>query len=97
MRLLHLSDLHITDNGVEIWGTDVKGHFDRAIELIRQLDDIDGIIVTGDLSNDGSEWSYSYISRSFKKLNIPFYCCPGNHDCIETMVDMELCKVPNVA
>lgn len=97
MRLLHLSDLHMTDNGFEIWGTDVKGHFDRAIELIRQLDEIDGIIVTGDLSNDGSEWSYSYISRSFKKLNIPFYCCPGNHDCIETMVDMGLCKVPNVA
>ena len=59
-----MSDLHITEYGSEIWKTDTKSHFDRAIEQISQMDDIDCIIVTGDLSNDGSQWSYSYIDNA---------------------------------
>ena len=38
-----MSDLHITEYGSEIWKTDTKSHFDRAIEQISQIDDIDCI------------------------------------------------------
>ena len=61
MKIVHLSDLHITKDGVEIWGTNTLSHFQQAIDVISQIDDIDAIIVTGDLSNDGSNWSYTYI------------------------------------
>lgn len=85
MKIVHLSDLHITKDGVEIWGTNTLSHFQQAIDVISQIDDIDAIIVTGDLSNDGSNWSYSYIHNCLKKLGVPVFCCPGNHDNLENM------------
>lgn len=80
MKIIHISDIHIEDQGKAIWDTDTKRHFNNVIEKLRTLGDIDAVIVTGDLSNDGSEWSYKYIDESFAALEIPTFCCPGNHD-----------------
>ena len=80
MKLIHLSDIHLMENGQIIWETDTKSHFDKAIDIIKKLSDIDAIIISGDLSNDGSEWSYRYIDNQFASIGIPTYCCPGNHD-----------------
>lgn len=91
-----MSDLHITEYGSEIWKTDTKSHFDRAIEQISQMDDIDCIIVTGDLSNDGSQWSYSYIDNAFKSIGIPTICCPGNHDNIVNLKKMNYCSFKQI-
>lgn len=85
LRIVHLSDLHIARDGNEIWGTDTLSHFHQAIDIISSLKDINAIIVTGDLSNDGSSWSYNYIIDCLKQLEIPTFCCPGNHDNLETM------------
>lgn len=85
MKIVHLSDLHITKDGTEIWGTNTLYHFQRAMQVIATINDIDAIIITGDLSNDGSNWSYSYIHHSLKQLGIPIFCCPGNHDNLENM------------
>ena len=87
-----MSDLHITEFGSMIWETDTKAHFERAIEVISMMNGIDAIIVTGDLSNDGSLWSYSYIDNTFSKLGIPTFCCPGNHDNIENFQRMNYCS-----
>lgn len=83
MKLIHLSDIHLMENGQIIWDTDTKSHFDKAIDIIKKLSDIDAIIISGDLSNDGSEWSYRYIDNQFASIGIPTYCCPGNHDNID--------------
>ena len=80
MKIIHMSDIHITNGGNSIWGTDTLEHFNRAVELIRHYKDIDAIVITGDLSDDGSEWSYEYIDKALSPLNIPVLCCIGNHD-----------------
>lgn len=80
MKLIHISDIHLTENGREIWGTDTLNQFYKTINKIKELDDIDGIIVSGDLSDDGSRWTYEYIDKSFAEIEIPTFCCPGNHD-----------------
>ena len=56
-----------------------------AINKIRLLENIDVIFISGDLSDDGSLWTYQYIDKAFQSLGIPTYCCPGNHDNIEMM------------
>lgn len=86
MKIVHLSDIHLANNGVAIWGTDTFAHFNKALELIKSIDKVDAIVVTGDLSNDGSEWTYKYIDQSFKSLGIPTLCCPGNHDSTSMML-----------
>lgn len=93
MKIVHMSDLHITEYGREIWETDTKTHFDKAIEYISKLNDIDAIIVTGDISDDGSEWSYNYVSKVFEQFAIPVICCPGNHDKKEKMNLLTSCHL----
>ena len=87
MRIIHMSDLHLTKDGVPIWETNTMDHFNKSIEIIRGMKDIDAIVVTGDMSNDGSEWTYRYADRLFSSLGIPTYCCPGNHDSLKMMLD----------
>ena len=83
MRIVHISDIHLTENGTEIWGINTLEHFQKAIHKIKEMDGLDGIIVSGDLSNDGSKWTYEYIDRAFEETGVPTYCCPGNHDNLE--------------
>lgn len=80
-----MSDLHLTKDGHPIWKTDTLAHFNKTIEIIRGMNDIDMIIVTGDLSNDGSQWTYQYAKQKFASLGILTICCPGNHDSIRMM------------
>lgn len=80
MKLIHISDIHLTENGREIWGVNTLDHFCKTIQKIKGLDGIDGIVVSGDLSDDGSRWTYEYIDRAFAEIGIPTFCCPGNHD-----------------
>lgn len=86
MRIIHMSDIHLVKDGAKIWDTDTKAHFDKALIKISQIKDIDAIFVSGDLSDDGSLWTYQYLDDSFKSLGIPTYCCPGNHDDTEVMM-----------
>lgn len=85
-HILHISDFHLTGTGTSIWGADVKRNFNYALSRIEKIrDDIDAIFITGDLSNDGSIESYEYIDSAFRKIGIPTYYCPGNHDNLENM------------
>lgn len=85
MRIIHLSDLHLTDHDTEIWGVNPQINFAKSLDKIAQLNNIDAIIVSGDISNDGSLWSYEYFDNEISKLKIPTYCCMGNHDSLEVM------------
>lgn len=80
MRIIHLSDLHIPENGQDIWGINPVERLNAMASKIKCLKNIDAIIISGDISNDGSLWSYRYVDSIFADINIPTYCCPGNHD-----------------
>ena len=82
-----MSDLHLTKDGCPIWETNTMEHFNRSIDVIRGMKDIDAIVVTGDISNDGSEWTYKYADRLFSSVGIPTFCCPGNHDSLKVMLE----------
>lgn len=87
MKLIHLSDLHIAQYGSILWDTDTRHHFDRAVELIKDYKDISGIVLTGDISHDGSQWAYDYVDNQLSALQLPIIACPGNHDDINFIYD----------
>ena len=87
MRIIHMSDLHLTKDGGPIWETNTMEHFNQSIDIIRGLQKIDAILITGDVSDDGSEWTYQYADRLFSTLGIPTLCCPGNHDSLKMMLE----------
>ncbi len=79
MKIAHLSDIHLTENGRIIWGADTMRHFNEVVSKLAKYH-TDAIVISGDLSDDGSQWSYDYLDEVFSKLGIPTYCCMGNHD-----------------
>ncbi|MBR6655490.1 MAG: metallophosphoesterase [Alistipes sp.] len=85
IRILHISDIHLTDQGVPIWGVNTMDNFHRLIERIKKLSNIDAIIISGDISNDGTEWTYKYVDKTFQAIGIPTYWCMGNHDNLERL------------
>ena len=91
MKVAHISDIHLTENGRIIWGADTMLHFNKLISAITNHH-IDAIILSGDLSDDGSEWSYNYLDSAFSKLGVPTYCCMGNHDSFENFSRMKYIK-----
>jgi Icc protein len=42
-------------------------------------------LVTGDLSEDGSDASYGRLAAALKPLETPVFALPGNHDDVDTM------------
>lgn len=82
-----MSDQHLTKDGCPIWETNTMEHFNQSIDIIRGIQNIDAILVTGDISDDGSERTYQYADRLFSSLGIPTLCCPGNHDSLKMMLE----------
>src|SRR5688572_2871322 len=94
-RIIQMSDLHLL---AEINDTllNVPTH-----ESVKSLIDLiwhdstkpDLIILSGDISQDGSKNSYLHAINLFKKLNLPIYTTPGNHD--DNSVLMHLLPLEN--
>jgi len=80
-----MSDLHLSADGRPVWEENSKRKFLSAIAIIKKMQDIDAIIVSGDISNDGSLASYIFADHVFADLNIPTYWCAGNHDGLDTL------------
>lgn len=94
MKIIHISDLHIADNGAPIWDTDTCAHFDMAIRRISAERDVDAIFITGDIADNGSVWAYEYVDRAMALIGIPTYVCPGNHDWLPNMhMTMNYCQM----
>lgn len=76
--LAQLSDLHLCE---EWEGVDPASRVERVVAALRALPDpLDGVVVTGDLTDDGSEESYRRVRNLLEPLAVPTYVLPGNHD-----------------
>ena len=83
--ILQLSDTHIVPEG-----TLVSGRLDTADALARlvvrinsirdQIGPIDALLVSGDLSDDGTAESYARFKSLVAPLNMPIHVITGNHD-----------------
>lgn len=84
-RLLQLTDLHVVAQGALMSGVlDTRALLRRAVDtLIARLPAIgpvDAILLTGDVSDDGSAESYAYARVELARLGLPLLAVPGNHD-----------------
>lgn len=63
--------------------------FKTVLKQLRNLErKPDLILLTGDLSQDGSVESYTTLQTLLKPFNIPTYWVPGNHDVPEVMAQV---------
>ena len=88
---LHLSDFHLVEdetassrafNAKYI----LKNTVDKILGKKEDFGNLDGVIITGDISDDGSTASYSNAYDILKDLNLPLLAIPGNHDLRQPMM-----------
>jgi 3',5'-cyclic AMP phosphodiesterase CpdA len=84
-RLLHLSDLHAVAAGTLASGVLdandlLREAIDTLFERLPAIGPIDAVLVTGDISDDGSADSYAIAKAQLARLRLPVFVIPGNHD-----------------
>ena len=87
VRVIQLTDSHILAGaGERMRGVDTRRSFEAVIDFALASGAVpDLLLLTGDLSQDGSAESYRYLSRRLNASGFPVFYLPGNHDDTERM------------
>ena len=88
--ILQISDTHIVPEGALVSGRLETAHslarlVTRITSIRNQIGPIDAVLVSGDLSDDGSAESYNRFKALMAPLDLPLMVIPGNHDAREPM------------
>lgn len=80
-RIVQLSDIHLFEEPQKgLLGVKTNDSFNAVIDLIKKEQKPDLILLSGDLSQDGSKASYLRIADQLKAFTVPTYYVLGNHD-----------------
>jgi 3',5'-cyclic-AMP phosphodiesterase len=81
MKLIHMSDIHLTTAGNTIGGRDPRHNFERALDhILQDHGDAELMVITGDLSDWGDRTDYEWLRSRLGSFPIPVRLCIGNHD-----------------
>ncbi|MFF4659516.1 metallophosphoesterase family protein [Streptomyces sp. NPDC001381] len=85
MRILHLSDTHIEPAGASAGrGADATASLRLMLAELRHQRDVDAVVVTGDLADDGSAEAYTTVRELIggfgRSLGAPVFYTTGDHD-----------------
>jgi Icc protein len=83
VRLLHLSDPHLLEDGArELYGLRTAESFRATLNkaLAEAPAPLDAILVTGDIADDGRARTYELFRAAVSDLGLPVLCVPGNHE-----------------
>jgi len=74
-RFIHISDTHIgSPNGA------AEEDLRRTVRDINQMKDIAFVVLTGDITELGTNEELRLAKQILDSLNVPWYIIPGNHD-----------------
>lgn len=83
-RILHLSDAHVTASGFDEDGVPALASLERILVDCRRLEDLDLVVVTGDIADDGSADGCRLVRERVgafaAERSIPHVYTTGNHD-----------------
>src|SRR3546814_3964509 len=89
MKLIQLTDIHLTAPGQTIGGRDPNANFERALtHALEQHPDAEAIAITGDLSDWGDRADYERLRDRIAGLPMPVHLAIGNHDDRETFLQV---------
>ncbi|MDH6550478.1 metallophosphoesterase [Streptomyces sp. SAI-041] len=85
MRILHLSDTHIErPDAPNKSGVNATDSLRLMLAELRRLRDVDAVVVTGDIADDGAVEAYAEVRQLVgefaRPLDAPVFCTTGNHD-----------------
>lgn len=81
MKIIHISDIHLTVPGEGIGGLDPHARLAKALDdVARNHADATRIVVTGDLTHWGEVAAYEALKQAIAGVDIPVRLLLGNHD-----------------
>jgi 3',5'-cyclic AMP phosphodiesterase CpdA len=81
MKILQITDIHLTAPGHHLFGIDPRARLDACIRDINQHHaDADLCVITGDLAHRGEVAAYGSLKSSLEALQVPVKLLLGNHD-----------------
>lgn len=81
MRVVQISDTHLfADPAAKLGDISPERERERVFEALSQGPRPDVVLVTGDLTHDGSEAGYRRLRRTLEPLAPEVFVIPGNHD-----------------
>jgi len=81
VKIIQLSDLHLTaDNGL-LYDSDPAARLNTAVDsILREHGDAAFCLLTGDLADAGADGAYAILAQAAARLPMPAYLLAGNHD-----------------
>ncbi len=83
-RILHLSDTHVSRTGPDEDGVDAVSALERILHDVRHVPDLDLVLVTGDIADDGSYEGCvavrELVGGFAEERGVPHVYTTGNHD-----------------
>lgn len=81
LKLIHMTDLHLTGTGELHFGHDTHETTRFALDHVRaNFGDADFLAITGDLANWGEPGAYRKLKALLEDFPLPVYLMVGNHD-----------------
>ena len=81
INLLQLSDVHFTGSGQRADGQDPDARLEAVLAAaLHRFGQPDLVVVSGDLTDDGSPAGYRRLAERLTLLGAPVLAVPGNHD-----------------
>ena len=80
LRIIQISDCHVSADPDALYrGQGADANFQKILHLARRWNPA-LVLLTGDVSEDGSQESYERISGFLAQTGVPVLALPGNHD-----------------
>ena len=88
--ILQISDPHVVEPGALVSGrlaTDqsLRRLVARLTDMLDRIGPVDALLISGDVSDDGSAESYAHFKSLMAPFDLPIFVIPGNHDLREPM------------
>ncbi|MEE8338966.1 MAG: metallophosphoesterase [Xanthomonadales bacterium] len=85
LRIIQISDCHVSADPDALYrGQSPDANLRKILQLARRWNPA-LILLTGDVSEDGSRQSYQRTSGLLARAGVPVLALPGNHDDVEVM------------
>ena len=80
-KFIHITDTHLANPGLKLYGLDPRARLDAAIaDINKHQSDAAFAVVTGDLTHWGEPESYANFAEAMSALKMPYIAMVGNHD-----------------
>lgn len=81
MKLIHITDIHLTREGESLFGKDPGANFRACLDHVAAHHaDADLAVITGDLTHWGESAAYARLKRLIEDFPLPLRLMIGNHD-----------------